>query len=352
MNTGKTIRKILFIAVWLAIGAGMVTLLAAAIRKQKNERCSNYIITIKGGNEKPFIDKKEITRLLTAGTKGKLKDQPMASFDLMKLEELLEDNVWIRDAELYFDNNDVLHVTVTERQPLARIFTRTGRTFYIDAEEKQMPVSDRVTARVPVFTGFPVRKIVSKRDRELLHEVKLAAEFIQNDSFWSSQVSQMDITPEREFEMVPVVGNHTVKLGAGRDLEAKFRRLFIFYRNILSKTGFEKYETIDVQYAGQVIGVKGKVSKVDSVLLRRNVEKLLQLARDMQNDSLMRMIPVTPKAATQSAETSKNDLPATSLNKPAPPVKREPGPNPVNSSLSSATTKKKPKALMPSRNEQ
>jgi cell division protein FtsQ len=49
-----------------------------------------------------------------------------------------------------------------------------------------------------------------------------------------------------------------------------------------------------VQYAGQVIGSKSKMSKVDSMQLKKNIEKLLQEARKMQNDTVAAM-PVTEK---------------------------------------------------------
>ena len=79
-----------------------------------------------------------------------------------------------------------------------------------------------------------------------------------------------------EFDMIPVIGNHIVKLGNGEDMEQKFNRLFIFYKQVLSRTGFDKYKTIDVRYAGQVVGGKSENPKVDSVQLRKNVENLLQ----------------------------------------------------------------------------
>jgi hypothetical protein len=54
LNTKQTIKKILVVGLWLIIGAGMITLLAAAMRKQQHDQCSNYAINIKGGN-KEFV---------------------------------------------------------------------------------------------------------------------------------------------------------------------------------------------------------------------------------------------------------------------------------------------------------
>ena len=286
MNTKKTIRKILFVDMWIAIGGGMITLLAAAMRQQKSDRCDSYIITIKGATENLFVSEKDVVKILSSQNGGKIKGQPRASFDLMKMEIELEKDVWIKDAELYFDNQDVLHVKVTERVPVARIFTLGGKTWYIDSEEIQMPLSDKKSANVPVFTGFPVKKVVAKKDKELLHEVRLLAEYIMANPFWMAQVAQIDITPERQFEMIPAVGNHIVRFGDGSNIEAKFKRLFVFYKSVLKDAGFDRYSSIDVQFDGQVIGTKGAVSKVDSIQLKKNVEKLLELAREMQVDTV------------------------------------------------------------------
>jgi len=358
VDTKRTIRKILIVAMWLTIGGGMVTLLAAAMRQQKSEKCAGHNITIKGESDKLFVDEKEVMSILAKEAGGNLKGKKRASFDLMKMEQLLEKNVWIRDAELYFDNKDMLQVNITERTPVARIFTLGNKTWYIDREEIQMPLSDKVAANVPVFTGFPVKKVVSKRDKQLLHEIRMMAEHINASPFWSSQVAQIDITTERQFELVPVAGNHIVKLGDAADFETKFNRLFIFYKNVLAKSGLDKYKTIDVQYAGQVIGVKGYASKVDSIQLRRNVEKMLQAARQMQNDTL---IPVAPVIAAPSIEASisnepipESDLPATTLNRPS--QQRVNNPNPVKPSLpqrqpaqQDMSQPRSPKAVMPSR---
>jgi len=205
----------LFVAFWLCVGGGMFTLLLAAISKKNKGQCKDYVISIKGVQNNFFIDAKDVEQLLMKDTKGSIKGEPIASFRLHELEQTLEGNNWIDEAELYFDNRDVLHVTVIEKEPVARIFSTTGNSFYIDSMGRKMQFSDKLRARVPVFTGFPERKRLSSIDSILLNEVRAAANFIINDPFWMSQVAQIDITPERNFEMVPVVGNHLVKLGNG-----------------------------------------------------------------------------------------------------------------------------------------
>jgi cell division protein FtsQ len=286
VNTKSIIQRIIFVALTLAACSGLIVLLVAAIGKKNHENCRDYIITVNGAQHNLFIDENDINEILTVAVDGKIKGERMSDFNLRKLEQIIRRNAWVEKANLYFDNRDVLHISVTENEPIARIFTTTGKSFYIDSSAKQMPLSDKMSARVPAFTNFPDKKFLSDKDSILLGDVRKTALFILNDSFWMSQTEQIDITKDRCFEMVPTVGNHIVKLGDGDGIDRKFHRLFIFYQQVMSKAGFNRYNFVDVRYDGQVIGTKDKISKIDSVQLRKNVEKLLKEAREMQQDTV------------------------------------------------------------------
>jgi len=302
VNAKTTIRKVVFVTVWLCIGAGMLTLLLAAISNKNKGLCRDYTIALKGARDHFFIDAKDVEKLLKTATKGNIKGEPVASFNLHELEQMLEHNTWIDEADLYFDNRDILHVKVTEKEPVARIFTTEGNSFYIDSTGRRMPLSSKLSARVTVFTGFPDTKKMNAADSLLLNDVRLTANHIFNNPFWQSQVAQIDITPGNNFEMVPLVGNHIVKLGNGEEIGQKFRRLMVFYKQVLSKTGFDKYKIIDVQYKGQVLASKYEGNaKVDSIQLRRNVEKLLRQSIEAENDTVIRALPPNIKLEADSA---------------------------------------------------
>lgn len=327
----------MFITVWLCIGAGMLTLLLAAISKKNKGRCKDYTITLNGVQNNFFIDEKDVEQLLMKATKGNIRGEQIASFKLHELEVMLEHNTWIDNAELYFDNRDVLHITITEKEPVARVFTSAGNSFYIDSLGRKMPLSDKLSARVPVFTGFPDKKKLNAGDSLLLNNIRVAANYIMNDPFWMSQVSQIDITADRDFEMIPVVGNHLVKLGNGENIDKKFHRLLLFYKQVLSKTGFDKYKVIDVQYKGQVVVSKyAGDAKIDSVQLRRNVEKLLRQSVEAENDTVIRAMPPLVKLETDSASAPD---PALQDNNQINPKSND-SPNPVKSFVSKTGQKK------------
>jgi cell division protein FtsQ len=297
---------------WVCIGGGMLSLLIAAIGKKNREDCTDYTIAIKGSAEKFFINAEDIRKILRSGAGSELKGKKVSEIDLKKLEQLLRNNVWVRKAEMWFDNKNVLHVEMYEREPIARIFTNTGNTFYIDSTERKIPLSDRMSARVPVFTGFPDKKVYSAKDSLLFTDVKNVATYIKNDHFWMSQVSQVNITADRNFELSPLVGNHLIKLGNGKDIEKKFNRLMIFYKQVLAQKGFDAYSTIDVQYSGQVVGTKrgSEKNKVDTVMLKRRVDEMLKQMQK-QYDSVAALKPIIEKPIISGPQVSTTSLRAT-----------------------------------------
>jgi cell division protein FtsQ len=294
------IRKILSVTVWCFVGAGVVVLLVAAIRYRNNNTCKGYRIVI-SAPAGVFIDKKQIAALLTPGGAGvgagagAIQDKPIQSFDLRRMESALEKNIWIRKARLFFDNNGLLQVEVFERTPATRIFTTAGASFYLDSEGVKLPLIAQLPARLPVFTGFPPTSSASagspasqKADSALTAGIRQISRFIRNDSFWMAQIAQVNITPDRTFELEPEIGNHRIIFGDASDIEAKFHRLFVFYKEVLSKTGFDKYERIDISYDDQIVATKkgSTRSRYDSLQGMNNIRQLIRSAQSLQPDTL------------------------------------------------------------------
>jgi cell division protein FtsQ len=285
------IRKILFLALWIAAGSFLLVLLVAAITKKNHAACTGIRVTIKGGNTL-FLDRQDVLNTIAPGRNNPYKGKPLASFNLNRLEDQLRRNVWVKDADLFFDNNGLLRVNIDERDPIARVFTTEGSSYYIDSACAHLPLSDKMAVRLPVFTGFPSEKTVLRgADSLLMQQVKQLSLYMMKDTFWLAQVQQVAITGDRAFEMIPVIGNHTILFGDGNDYEAKFHRLLLFYQQVAAKFGFEKYSAVNVAYAGQVIGVKkGTVSKVDSLQALKNIQQMIEASHRLPVDTLSTIV--------------------------------------------------------------
>jgi len=287
-----SIKNILLTTLWITIGAGIGVLLVAAIKKKDAQHCKGIAIDIKGADHNKFLDETDILNSITQIAKGNPVGKTVSSFNLRMMEKELQKNVWVKTAELFFDNNEMLQVVVNEREPVARIFTTTGTSFYIDEDDAMLPLSDKFSARLPVFTGFPSDRIVlSKADSSLIKDIKAISLEIQKDSFRMAMIEQVDITPQRNFEMMPKIGNQTIVFGDASAAEQKFEKLELFYKQIMTKAGWNYYSVINLQYKDQVVAKRRGAEDVsaDSLRTLQVMQMVATNAEKQASDSLQTM---------------------------------------------------------------
>ncbi|MDO9373544.1 MAG: hypothetical protein Q7T76_03975 [Ferruginibacter sp.] len=289
MKKRFTIQSILFTSFWIIVAAGMVVMLVAAIQKKDAQHCSGLNITIRGVSNHFFVDKKDIQQTIRLISGGNPVGKSIGSFNLQSIEEALQKNIWVRSAQLFFDNNEVLQVNVLEREPMARVFTTGGTTFYLDSSVAMMPLSDKFSARLPVFTNFPSdKKVLLKADSNLLRGILDVSIALQADSFLMAMIEQVDITEQRTFEMVPKIGNTTIIFGDAKEVTEKFNKLQVFYKEVIVKAGWNKYSVIDVQYKNQVVASRKGVKEVaaDSIRTLQLMKIIAENAERMSVDTL------------------------------------------------------------------
>ena len=281
-------KKRIILSLWWLLGIVVAGLLVAAVQQKKSLPCADIKVEIEGNEGHVFIDEKEIIDKLKVN--GAAAGKPINTIDLRTLEAVLKKQPWIQNAELYFDNNEVLQVKVKEREPIARIFTLESESFYIDSSGIRLPLSNDYSAHVPIFTSFPSnKKHLSKPDSTLLDDVKNIAQYIQQDTFWNAQVSQVVITSQSNFNIIPVVGNQTISFGNADSIASKFDRLTAFYKQVWAKSGFEKYETINVMFDGQVVATRRGEAKpyVDTAFAERVVNAMRSGVDILKDSSLL-----------------------------------------------------------------
>jgi cell division protein FtsQ len=283
-----SIKNILLATGWIIIGAGSIVLLVAAMKKKDSKRCKGIEINISGVSNNFFIDKTDVQKIIARYAGNNAVGKPIEDFNLVAMEAALKNDVWIKNAELFFNNNAELQVYVEEREPIARVFTPGGNTFYIDSSNMMLPLSEKFSARVPVFTGFPSEaKILTKADSNLLNDIKTLSIQIQQDSFLMAMIDQVDITAQRNFEMIPKLGNQVIVFGDASDAVNKFKKLQLFYRKVMMKMGWNRYSIINLQYKNQVVAkIKGKDDvSADSLRTKQMMEIIAANAARNAEDS-------------------------------------------------------------------
>jgi len=336
------IKKILFAILWLTVGVGTTVLLVAAMHNKDQKKCRGVVIKISGieNNDGPkFVDEEDILNTVKTICSGDPNNKSIGSFDLNKMEAELEKSKWVKNAELFFDNNEVLKVNLQEREPVARVFTTGNTSFYVDTALAMLPVSDKFSARLPVFTGFPSDKMVlTPADSGLLNDVKNISLAIQKDSFIMAMIDQVDITAQQNFEMIPKMGHQLIVFGNAADAESKISRLKLFYQQVMIKAGWNKYSVINVQYKNQVIAkIKGAEDKTaDSVRALQMMQVIAANAQKQAEDSLQTIIQdnnnntADSSMIQQSIQREDNFETSNTTDLPLQPVNNKPVLNPEN----------------------
>lgn len=328
---------------WSLLGLCCVVLLVAAMKAKDSKACSNIEINIKGVTKHMFVKKIDVADVL--GKNSIHAGEILSDIDLRNAEEQLEKNVWIKDAELFFDNGQVLHVNITEREPIARVFTLNGSSFYIDSTGLRLPVNKNATARVLVFTSFPSdKKVLSKPDSLVLNDVKSITEYVSNDGFLNAQTAQINITQKRTYEIIPVIGDQVIRIGNADSLNEKFTKLLAFYKQVFSKVGFEKYSVIDVQYHGQVVAVRKGEAYAATADTTKAIKQLKQAETRLYkalNDTTY-AVPLSKAGTDSSGNVSNNTMKTTTKT----PVNKANHVSNKKASDKSKTGTKKPKAVM------
>lgn len=283
----KIWRKIAMITLWVLAGGGIVFLLIAAGQKKKMVRCTDINILLNGAEEDYFLTLEDIRKMVVPQAPHQVKGKLVESFPLRKIEAAIKRNIWVKDAELFFDDEQVLQVRVTERVPLMRVFNQYGDSFFVDSSLQALPVDTRRVVKLPVFTGFTGAMYSwSSVDSLRMREMRTIAQYLVQDSFWNTQIAQIELREQGQYQMVPTVGNHLIVFGTGYQVAEKFHKLMVFYKRVLAQAGMEKYKVLNLAYDKQIVATKTSApAKVDSLQALRKINELIALSKHMANDT-------------------------------------------------------------------
>ena len=242
----------------IKIGAaliGLSFLIAFSERKQGGVMCKEIIVEIDNIQDNHFLDEADILRLVENSGQT-LKGTSLERINLRAIESKLKLDKHILDAELYGDLKGNLIVLVELRRPVARLVQEDAPDAYLSEEGVTMSISDKFSSRVMIISGKFVRQLLDQGDLTTFEAgVKLMEmiEFINEDPFWKAQIAQMDINSRSEITIYPQVTGQLVEFGTPDNYEPKFKKLKVFYKEILPQKGWTRYERVNLKYDGQVI---------------------------------------------------------------------------------------------------
>jgi len=278
-------RHILTGLIWTVSLGGLVVLMSFIEFKKARVFCKEVKVYIPGSQN--FIDKEEVDNILRIH-KHQLVGRNMESINLHSLENRLRANPFIESAMVYADMDGVIRVEISQRQPVLRIMNQFDQNYYIDQHGLKIPLSPNFTAKVLAANGYIEEVFGNKVDTlhtDLARQIFKTADFINRDSLWSAQIAQIYIDQDHQIVLIPRVGNNRIMLGNADSLESKFANLLVFYKKAMPQVGWDRYKTINIKYANQVVGVKSDNFKKDSLkaVAREDSIKLTKDTSQTQN---------------------------------------------------------------------
>ena len=181
------------------------------------------------------------------------------SVDLRRVEEVIDRKSAVRKSQAWLTDDGVLHVSVTQREPVVRLQGAAGG-FYIDREGFLFPLQSRHTVRVPVVDGaLPLRlekgfkgEPASEEGKQWVRSMLDLANFLEKRKEWSGFTGQITVQKGGDLVLIPREGSERFLFGPPTDLEAKFGRIRKYYEGI-APAQETPYRTVDVRYHGQIV---------------------------------------------------------------------------------------------------
>jgi cell division protein FtsQ len=244
-------REIRIAAVLVAVFG----LIAFTERLKGDVAVGDIEIRIENVHENHFLDENDIIDLMQWNHEN-LKGASLDKVNFREIERRIEKDAFIQDAEMYSDLKGNLMVNVTLRRPVARIVRNDGPDGYIAEDGTVMPVSEKFTARVMLISGSFVREVLNVRNVYALENGNKLMEVIsaiREQEFWNAQIAQLNIGHKMHITMLPQVGDERIEFGYPEDVETKFRKLMIYYKEILPRVGWNKYERVNLEFKDQIV---------------------------------------------------------------------------------------------------
>ena len=236
----KIISQVLFVG-------GIIFLLAFTNTRYSNKTCIDYRINL-ADESTSLITRSEII-LLMKSIQDSIVGTTITEVPIDEIERKIESLNDVQNAEVYINMEGMLHIDVIQKKAIVRISPKEGKDFYMDSEGSIFGLSHNYTEHLLIANG----NIQDSTDYMTVLDL---AKYISSDSLWNAQIIQIYLKDNKEIELVPRVGNHTILLGDITNYQEKLRKLYLFYEKGVNQVGWNDYKEINLKFRNQIVCVK------------------------------------------------------------------------------------------------
>ena len=239
----------------LVVALLLVAFLSFAIMDRQSSHLQKVSIKINTRDDNKYlIGKKEVRKILANELGFDLSIAKLSQIDLHRLEERLEADDRVNRAEIYIDKHNRMTIGIIQNLPIVRVHVNGGEDYYLDADGSKVSKTEEL--RVPVVTGAvdKYRPDFKKRKDSNLNYVLTLSRMLHEDEFLSGLVGQVEINENDEIVLIPIMGRKKINLGSQEGLANKINKLKIYYEKGIKNIGIDRFDLLDLQYDGQIVG--------------------------------------------------------------------------------------------------
>lgn len=235
-------------------------LVVAAVKYRKKSIVSEdglkiSVINNKAGNK--FIEPDDVVEILFENFRHGIVGQALEIIDIEETEKVLENNMFIKDADVYIDALNRVHITIEQSLPIVRVICTDASSFYLDNYFNKVQTTSKFTARVPVLTGKVFNPSNKERFDHHMNRMLKLIDYLHRSEFWNAQIEQIHVDKKGMVQLIPKIGDQVIIFGDPQlDIEDKLDRLSVFYKEALPIEGWNKYKSINLSFKGQVVAQK------------------------------------------------------------------------------------------------
>jgi cell division protein FtsQ len=244
------IRKLLKLTGFLVLVIFIIGTLAFTSIESKNIMCADIQVVF-NKSDVINIEKDKLIRLVKS-VDNKVLSKTLGEINADIIEEEIEKLPAILKADVYklmVNENGAykgtLVVKVKHREPVLRVIASSG-SYYLDEFGMKIPVSTNYATNVMVASG-------SISEGFAVEQLLPFVLYIEDNDFWKAQIQQIYVEEDGDVLLSPLVGDHIIELGDLNNYRWKLHIMSAFYKQVLAKNNWDKYEMVSLKYNNQVV---------------------------------------------------------------------------------------------------
>lgn len=262
------------IVIWTLFTVGIIFLLVKVEQERQQLPLQEPHVKIRVKGENAFLNEDEVKMKLSR--KGLLlPGMKVEDLDVEAMEAYLRSISHVKSVNIFQRFNGDWSIELELREPIVRVFNKYGETYYLDEDGEFMKRTPTYTARMPVATGFISERADGLKVSQIINndtlisilkldDIYWISDYVCKDPLFQSLIGQIQVQKNGDLLLIPLVGDHLINFGSANsrsEVENKFEKLKVFYKEAMPYEGWRKYEEISLKYDGQIVCKKKKTNE-------------------------------------------------------------------------------------------